>query len=363
MKLAALAHALGARLLGDGDLEVTRVRDVFDAGEGDLGFAATPDELRACLDTRATALLVPESFAAERAHELPCAVLCAEPVSRALGRAIDALYPAPPLPRGVDPRAVVHAGARLGRDVAIGPGAVVGRATLGDGVIVGPLSFIADDVVIGPRTQVGPGALLLAGVRVGADALIGPGAVLGDEGFVFAPEDQGGRKENVPVRHVGGVLVEDGACIGANSCVDRGALRDTRVGAHTRIDNLVQVGHDVQVGADAVLVAQVGIAGWSTVGDGAVLAGQAGVKERTRVGAGARVGGQAGVVQDVADGAAVAGTPAIPHVAWLKAMARLKGLDALERRVRALEARQRAVDAGAADAVAADAVAAKSGGG
>lgn len=339
MKLAELARRIEARLLGDGDLEVTRVRSVWDAGAGELGFAADPEELRACATSPATALLVPEAFAAERAHELDVALLCAEVPSRALAGAIDALYPAPQRPHGVDPRAVVHAGARLGRDVAVGPGAVVGRATLGDGVVVGPLAYVGDDVTIGVGTHVGPGALLLPGVRVGAGVLVGPGAVLGDEGFVFAPHDRQERRENVPVRHVGGVVVEDGACVGANTCVDRGALRDTRVGAHARVDNLVQVGHDVTIGADAVVVAQVGLAGWAEVGDGAVLAGQVGVKERARVGTGARVGGQAGVVHDVPDGAAVAGTPAVPHVTWLKAMTRLKSLDALERRVRALEER------------------------
>lgn len=339
MRLAELARAIGARLLGDGDLEVTRVRAVGDAGAGDLAFAAAADELRAAPTTRASALLAPETFAAERAHQLPCAVLAAEHPARALAAAIEALYPTPAVPRGVDPRAVVHAGALLGRDVAVGPGAVVGRAVLGDGVVVGPLAYVADQVQVGARTRIGPGALLLEGVRVGADALIGPGAVLGDEGFVFVPFDDDGRRDNVPVRHVGGVVLEDGVAVGANSCIDRGALRDTHVGARTRIDNLVQLGHDVQVGADAVLVAQVGVAGWSTIGEAAVLAGQAGVKERRRVGAGARVGGQAGVVHDVPDGAAVAGTPTMPHVAWLKAMARLKGLDALERRVRVLETR------------------------
>ncbi|MBI1946670.1 MAG: UDP-3-O-(3-hydroxymyristoyl)glucosamine N-acyltransferase [Deltaproteobacteria bacterium] len=339
MRLEALARALGVRLLGDGDLEVTRVRAVDDAGDGELGFAAAPEELRTAHTTKAAALLVPEGWAAEHAHEAPCAVLAAEHPARALAAAIDALYPAPAAPRGVDPRAVVHAGARLGRDVAVGPGAVVGRAVLGDGVIIGPLAYVADGVVIGARSRVGPGALVLEGVQVGADALIGPGAVLGDEGFVFAPLDDDARRANVPVRHVGGVVLEDGVAVGANTCVDRGALRDTHVGAHARIDNLVQLGHDVQVGADAVLVAQVGVAGWSTIGAGAVLAGQAGVKERTRVGERARVGGQAGVVHDVADGAAVAGTPTMPHLAWLKAMVRLQGLDALERRVRALEQR------------------------
>ncbi|MCC7070692.1 MAG: UDP-3-O-(3-hydroxymyristoyl)glucosamine N-acyltransferase [Deltaproteobacteria bacterium] len=339
MKLAELARVVGARLLGDGELEVTRVRAVQDAGAGDLGFADAPAELRAARSTNASALLLPEGFAAEHAHELPCTVLVSAQPARALAAAIEALYPAPPAPRGVDPSAVVHAGARLGIDVAIGPGAVVGKAVLGDRVQIGALAFVADGVIIGARTRIGPGALLLEGVRVGADALVGPGAVLGDDGFVFAPDDDEGRRANVPVRHVGGVLIDDGVALGANTCVDRGLLRDTHIGARARIDNLVQLGHDVEVGDDAVLVAQVGVAGYATIGPAAVVAGQAGVKERRRVGARARVGGQAGVVHDVPDGAAVAGTPTMPHLTWLRAMARLKDLDQLERRVRALEAR------------------------
>lgn len=339
MKLAELARVVGGRLLGDGDLEVTRVRAVQDAGAGDLGFADAPTELRAASSTSATALLLPEAFAAEHAHELPCAVVAAAHPARALAGVIDALYPAPPAPRGVDPRAVVHAGARLGRDVAIGPGAVVGNAVLGDGVHIGALAYVADGVCIGARARIGPGAMVLDGVRVGAEVLVGPGAVVGDEGFVFAPDDDDGKRANLPVRHVGGVVIDDGAALGANACVDRGLLRDTRVGARARIDNLVQVGHDVDVGDDVVLVAQVGLAGFATIGPGAILAGQSGVKERRRVGARARVGGQAGVVHDVPDGAAVAGTPTMPHLTWLRAMARLKDLDALERRVRALEAR------------------------
>jgi UDP-3-O-[3-hydroxymyristoyl] glucosamine N-acyltransferase len=347
MKLSELASALSARLLGDGELEVGRVRAVDEAEPGDLGFAAAPRELKAAFTTRATALLVGEGFAADHAHELPCALLVAEPPSRALVRAVEALHPEPPRVPGVHPRAVIDAGALLGRDVSVGPLAVVGKAVVGAGSAVGPLAVIGDDVHIGEACVIGPGAILLAGTRLGARVTVGPGTVVGDEGFVYAPDDLQSAR-NLVVRHVAGVVLGDDVEIGANACVDRGALRDTRVGQGTKIDNLAQIGHDVIVGEHAVIVAQVGIAGDARIGDGAVLAGQAGVGDRKIVGKNARVGGQAGVTRDIAEGAAVSGTPAIPHMLWLRSMARLKSLEGLERRVRALEEQRAAAPPGSA---------------
>lgn len=337
MKLADLATALGARLLGDGDLEVTRVRAVDEAAEGELGFAAAARERKAAYETKATCVLVDEEFAAEHAHELPCAVIAAPSAPAALVRAIELLHaPAPVARAGVDERAVVDARARLGAACSIGPLAVIGAATLGARVRVGALACIGDDVTLGDDTIVGPGAVILAGVRVGARVTIGPGTVLGDEGFVYAPHAPGVAR-NVRVRHVASVVIGDDVDVGANACIDRGALRDTRVGQGTKVDNLAQIAHDVVIGEDVVIVAQVGIAGDARIGDGAVLAGQAGVNPRVTIGAGARVGGQAGATHDIAPGAAVSGTPAFGHLEWLKSMARLKQLDDLDKRVRALE--------------------------
>lgn len=336
MRLGDLAAQLGARLLGDPLIEVRRMCAVDEAGPDDLAFADAPTERRAALCTRAAAVLVGEDFAADHAHELPCASLVVDSPGRGLADAIRLLHPPPARPIGVHPRAVVHPLARLAADVAVGPLAVVGKAVLDAGVIVGPLAVISDDVEVGAGSVVGPGAVLMSGTRVGVGVTVGPGAVVGDEGFVHAPlADEAAR--NIAVPHVAGVVLEDGAAVGANACVDRGVLRHTRVGARALVDNLVQVGHDVVIGEDAVIVAQVGIAGHARVGAAAVLAGQAGVGDHQVVGAGARVGGQAGVTRDVAPGAAVSGTPAIPHMQWLRAMARLKDLDQLERRLGVLE--------------------------
>lgn len=313
MKLGALATLCDARLLGDGDVDVTHIAAVAEASAGAVGFIGHAHDRVAARTTEAAAVIADVDFAAEHAHELPCAVLVAEDPARALRLAMAALHPRQ-APRGRHESAIVAADAVIADDVAIGPGCV-----------------IESGVVVGAGCVLDPRVVLRRGVRVGARVRIGPGSVLGDDGFVF---DDGG----VPMPGVAGVVVGDDCWIGANVCIDRGLLRDTRLGARCRVDNLVQVGHDVVLGDDVVVVAQTGIAGHATLGDGCTLAGQSGVNPHVRIAPRVRVGGQAGVTHDVNDdGAVLAGTPAFAHHAWLKAMARLKRLDEIERRLRALE--------------------------
>ena len=333
IRLAELAQQIGARLVGDGDLEVSRVRAVDEAGPTDLAFAAAPKELKLAFHTKAGALLVDEGFAADHAHELPCPVLAAASSSRALALAIEVLHPLPPVQAGVHASAVVDAGADVGEYVVIGPLAVIGRAVVGAGSSVGALVYLGDDVVIGAQCRIGVGAVLLAGTTLGARVVIGPGTVIGDEGFVFAPDGDA----NVNVRHVAGVVIDDDVEIGANVCVDRGVLRHTRIGRGSKVDNLVQIAHDVVIDEDVVVIAQVGIAGDARIGAGAVLAGQSGVKERVVIGKRVRVGGKAGVTRDIADGMAVSGMPAIPHMTWLRAMAGMQRIGDIDKRLRALE--------------------------
>jgi UDP-3-O-[3-hydroxymyristoyl] glucosamine N-acyltransferase len=317
MRLRELAQAIDARLIGD-DVEITGVGRVDDAGPACLGFVAHAHERAAAFTSRAGALLVDVDFAADHADALPCPVLAADEPGRALGRALALLHPRPCPTPGIHPRAVVAETAAIAPSASIGPGVVVEA-----GAVVGPDCVLHANVVV------------RAGVRLGARVTVGPGTVLGDEGFVTAAI--GERNEVVP--HAGGVAVDDDADIGANACIDRGLLGDTTIGARCRIDNLVQIAHDVVLGRDVVVVAQTGIAGFARIGDGVVLAGQTGVNPHVRIAPRVRVGGQAGITHDIVDeGAAVSGTPARPHRDWLQSMARLYRLDALARRVGALEA-------------------------
>lgn len=333
VRLSELATLVDGRVIGDANKRVRRVRDAESAEPGDVTFIGHPKQLARVRSTRASAFLTDTRTAAHIAHELPCAVLAVDEPARALVHIIERLMPERSRSAIVDTRAHVHLDARIAEGVSIGPGAVVGRAVLGQGASIGPLAFVDDDVVIEAGAEVGPGAVVLRGSTIGARAILQPGVVVGADGFGYAPDGD----RNIKVAQLGGARVERDVEIGANSCVDRGALRDTVVGEGTKIDNLVQIAHGARIGAHAVVVAQTGIAGDADVGARVVLAGQVGVVPYARIGDGARVGAQSGVTHDVDAGAAVSGTPAVAHSAWLKASVRYRSLDDTVRRLRAAE--------------------------
>jgi UDP-3-O-[3-hydroxymyristoyl] glucosamine N-acyltransferase len=202
---------------------------------------------------------------------------------------------------------------------------------------VGPLCVIGAGAEIGPRCRLAPGVIVGSGVRLGADCRIGanasishaligarvfvyPGARIGQEGFGFAVTEAG----FLTVPQLGRVLIEDDVEVGANTTIDRGSAQDTVIGAGSRLDNLVQIGHNVQVGRACVIVGQAGVSGSTIIEDQVMIAGQAGLLGHLRVGRKARIGAQAGVTTDVAAGADVVGSPAQPVREFFRELAMLR---------------------------------------
>lgn len=278
MTASELAALVGGRLVGP-DRPFAGLAPLERAGPGELAFARGP---------------VPEGCAAgvllARAPVEGRTVVVVDDPKAAFGLVIEALFPEV-LEPGVHPGATVHPSARLG-----------------EGVVVHPGCWVGPGCEIGERTVLFPNVVLYPGTRIGRRCRVHAGAVLGADGFAYQPGPTGPRR----VPHVGGLRVEDDVEIGANTTIDRGLLEDTVIGAGSKIDNLVQIGHNVALGRAVILAAQVGLAGSARIGDGAVLGGQAGVADHARVGAGARVGAQAGVHGEVPAGEAVLGTPAVP---------------------------------------------------
>jgi UDP-3-O-[3-hydroxymyristoyl] glucosamine N-acyltransferase len=204
---------------------------------------------------------------------------------------------------------------------------------------IGPLAVVSSRAEIGPRCRIGPAAILGDGVVLGADCRIGahaslshalvgdrvtvyPGARIGQDGFGFAIT--GDAFLNVP--QIGRVVVEDDVEIGANTTIDRGSLQDTHIGAGSRLDNLVQIGHNVRLGRGCVIVSQVGISGSTILEDHVMVGGQAGLTGHLRIGRRARIGAQAGVMSDVPSGADVVGSPAQPAREFFRHLAVLRRL-------------------------------------
>jgi UDP-3-O-[3-hydroxymyristoyl] glucosamine N-acyltransferase len=230
---------------------------------------------------------------------------------------------------GVHPSAVIDPKAIIDPSAEIGPCAVIAaRAEIGAGCRIGPGAVIGQGVVMGPGCRVGANASISHAI-LGARVYVYPGARVGQEGFGFAITEAG----FLSVPQLGRVILHDDVEIGANVTVDRGASHDTVIGAGTRIDNLVQIGHNVQMGRSCVLVAQSGISGSTVLEDFVQIGAQAGLTGHLRIGAKARIGAQAGVMSDVDAGAAVVGSPAMPikeffrNVAVLRRLARKGGAD------------------------------------
>ena len=342
MKLTDLAAQLDCRLEGDGDLVVQRVAGIQEAEPGDVTFFANAKYAAALRATRASAVILSED-----AEAAPCAMLRTKNPYLAFARAVGLFAGEYRPAAGVHATAFVSADARVAADASVGPFAVIAEgASVGSRTVVHAHATVGRDASIGDDCVIHAHASIRERVSLGNRVVIQDGAVIGCDGFGFARANDG---THVKIPQVGGVVIEDDVEVGANTTIDRPAVGETRVGAGTKIDNLVQVAHGVTIGRHVLLVAQVGIAGSTVIEDGVTLAGQVGVAGHLTIGKGAVVSAQSGIPNSVPAGSFVSGYPAIPNRDWLKSSAVFrklpelrKTITELEQRIADLEARLRA---------------------
>ena len=334
MKLRELAERLDCRLEGDGEVDIRRVAGIEHAEAGDLTFVANPKYHQHLSTTQASAIILSDQAPAEG---MRASVLRSANPYLAFAKAVGLLTHSTPPVRGRDPLSAVSATATLGAEVSIGAFAVIG-----DGAVIGARTIVFPNAVIGPGAIVGDDCVVHAHVsirervRVGHRVIVQDGAVIGSDGFGFVRQPDG---SHFKIPQHGDVVVEDDVEIGANTTIDRPAVGETRIGAGTKIDNLVQIAHGVIVGRRVLFAAQVGIAGSTTIEDDVVLAGQVGVAGHLRIGRGVVATAQTGVPNSVDAGTMISGYPAIPNRDWLKASAVFRQLPALKKRVAELEDR------------------------
>lgn len=335
MKLRELAERLQCRLDGDGDLDVTRVEGIERAQPGDVTFVANSKYQPQIASTAASAIIVPTALAVSHTA---AAILRTDHPYLAFARALGLLAPpaAPPEP-GVHPTSVVAPDATLGPDVAVGPLAVIGPgAVIGARTAIHALAVVGEGAIVGDDCVVHAHVSIREHVRIGHRVVLQDGAVIGGDGFGFVKQPDGTHLK-IPQR--AGVVIEDDVEIGANTTIDRPAVGETRIGAGTKIDNLVQIAHGVTVGKRVLFAAQVGIAGSTTVEDDVTLAGQVGVAGHLRIGKGVVATAQTGIPNSVDAGEMISGYPAIPNRDWLKSSAVFRQLPVLRTRVAELEQR------------------------
>ncbi len=295
------------------------------AGPSDLAYMDNPKYVAELEATRAAACLVSARFAS-RVPSGTVALVTPHPY-HLFARALTLFYPSALRPTsmfgqaaGSHAGATVHPTAKLEENVTLDPGAIIGPGTeIGSGSLICAGAMVGPGVRIGRDCVVGSNATLQCAL-IGNRVIIHPGVRIGQDGFGFAMSPKGHMK----VPQIGRVIIQDDVEIGANTCIDRGASRDTMIGEGTKIDNLVQIGHNVVIGRHCVVISQVGISGSTTLEDFAVLAGQVGVAGHVTIGAGAQVAAKSGIMADVPRGAKWGGIPGKPARQWLRETVFLK---------------------------------------
>jgi len=328
-----LADAIGARLEGDGAVEIGGVAAPERAGAGDLIYADAAKHAERAVASAAMCVVAGEGTLLPGKTVLRSVqpkVAFAQAAERLLGRALIA--------SGIHPTAIVAPLARFGAGVGIGPYAVIGEdAHIGDGTQIGAHAVIGAGCWIGESCRIHPRVTLYGGVRLGHRVEIHSGAVIGADGFGYA--SGGGKHWKFP--QAGIVEIGDDVEIGANSTIDRGSLDDTRIAEGVKLDNLVHIGHNCQIGAHSLIAAQVGLSGSCVFGKHVVVGGQAGFGERCKLEDGAVIGGQSGVLggKTIRSGQTVWGTPARSLEKFKELYTWFARLPELAARIKALEAR------------------------
>ncbi|MFH1176739.1 MAG: UDP-3-O-(3-hydroxymyristoyl)glucosamine N-acyltransferase [Acidobacteriota bacterium] len=336
-RLAVIAAAVGGELHGDPERLVHRVRPIGEAAEGDL--AVVVDRRRTTTGTplHASAVIAPVGLEVAGVDH----IFVAHP-RQALRCVLELLHPEKRRPAGIAAGAWVSPSARLGKDVFVGAGAVIeDGAVIGDGCQIHAGVVVAEGAWVGEESILFPNVTLYPGVRLGRRVRIHSGAVIGSDGFGY-DRDDAGIYGKIP--QVGTVEIGDDVEIGANSAVDRATLGVTRIGAGTKVDNLVQIGHNCEIGEHCCIIGQVGLSGSVTLGRAVTLAGQVGVADHVTIAGGTVVGAKSGVPNDLQAGVYL-GIPAIPAQLAFRVLGSLPKLPEIRKTVRSLERRVKELEA------------------
>ena len=333
--LGEIVNRLGGELKGDAARRIKGLAPLESATSADIAFLANPAYARQLASTNAGCVIVAPAFV-ESVVERCAAIVAVDPY----------LYFArltqwwagatrPPEPPGIHPTAVVDADARVAEDASIGAFAVVAAgASIGARAVIGAHCVVGPGCVIGAQSRLAPRVTLMTGTSLGERCIVHAGAVLGADGFGFAPSE--GRW--VKIEQLGRLSIGDDVEIGANTCIDRGAIGDTVLGDGVKIDNLVQIGHNVRIGEHTAIAGCVGIAGSTTIGAHCMFGGGAGVNGHVTIADHVIVGGATQISRSIAKAGFYSGSfPFDDNASWEKNAATLRNLHTLRDRVRALE--------------------------
>jgi UDP-3-O-[3-hydroxymyristoyl] glucosamine N-acyltransferase len=336
LSIQQIAGMIDAKIIGDPEKLISGVSSFEDADSGQLSFASDPKFLGRIDQTRAGAVIIPQTQTPvpNLPEETTC-LICDSP-KIAFFKIAAHFHPEKQIAPGIHSTAVIDTDVHIGRNPVISSNVFIGeRVRIGDHVHLMPNVYIGDDAVIGDNVVLKPNVTIMEKTRIGSHVMIHSGSVIGCDGYGFAQEAEKHEK----LAHSGYVQIKDHVEIGANTTIDRGTLGTTVIGNGVKIDNQVHIAHNVKIGDHTLIVAQVGIAGSARIENNVIIAGKAGISGHLTIEAGSIVGPMAGVHSSVGKNQIVSGIPQMPHTRWRKVVSIISRLPEMRKKLFSFEKR------------------------
>jgi UDP-3-O-[3-hydroxymyristoyl] glucosamine N-acyltransferase len=326
MNAFEIAKLVKGELLGDGQKLVENFADIERSIKGDLAFW----EKNTPFETNASVVMVSKDFV----EPVSATIIKVDDPKLAFAMIFEVFNSGKTIASSLHTRSIIANDSVVGNSY-IGAFVTIGNRTkIGNDCQIHTGSRIGSDVVIGDHSIIFPNCVIYDDVNIGKRFTLHSGSVIGADGFGYV-KDVDGKYRKFP--QIGAVVIGNDVEIGANTCIDRGSLGETRVGDGTKIDNLVQIAHNVQIGKNVVIAAQTGISGSTTIEDDCVIGGQVGMGDHAHVLAGTVIGSQAGVLPGkIVRKGVWWGTPVQPLDEYKRQNAMVKGLSRLRKEVKDL---------------------------
>jgi UDP-3-O-[3-hydroxymyristoyl] glucosamine N-acyltransferase len=329
MKVSEIAELVHGEAIGDAEVEILRVARPDLAKENEIAFIEKVENLPE--NIKASCIIVPDDFS----QKLPCSVIKVKNPKLAFAKVAKVLHRFE-IPKNRHQSVSIGENAEVEADFIGAFVSIGGRTKIGKGTAIFDNVTIGADVEIGENCIIFPNCVIYDRVSIGKNCILHAGVVVGADGFGYVRDKDG----YIKFPQIGVVVIEDDVEIGANTCIDRGALGETRIGAGTKIDNLVQIGHNVKIGKRVVIAAQTGISGSTVIEDDCIIGGQVGIGDHATLKSGAIIGSQAGILPGKIVRAGVWwGTPVLPLAEYKRLNAHFRNLESLKEEVKVLKKR------------------------
>ncbi len=335
MKFTAtqIAGILEGDIIGNPDVEVSKLSKIEEGTEGSLTFLANPKYKPYIYSTKASITIVNKTFEAE--NDITTTLIKVEDAYKSFSKLLEYYNQVKLNKSGVEQPSFISETASYGENVYVGAFTYIGdKVKIGDNVKIFPSAYIGDNVTIGDNTIVFSGAKIYSESYIGSNCVINSGAIIGADGFGFAPNEKG---EYSKVPQTGNVIIEDYVDIGAATTIDRATLGSTIIRKGVKLDNQIQIAHNVEVGKNTVIAAQTGVAGSTKIGENCIIGGQVGIVGHITIGNNVKIQAQSGIGRNIKDNEVLQGSPALSYGDFNKSYVYFKNLPKIVKDINEIE--------------------------